>query len=594
MYPNPSFEILFYPNGIRIQGTVPMVFSFNVLVIAGLAVTAVSFLASVLTWKFRSAMIARIALVILACASLYSLLFSVSLGVTDISLGLLLLLLELPLRLALPVLSFLFILLYIGEIESITPRIVTFTFLIPVSVLLAALTSPLHPLFVTDLAPVMNEGSVYITMTPGPFFWLSFLYSFVLLIAGLTLAVSRFRHSPPIYRVQIMAIVAAFVVPFFLHLGLVLMPGAWIGKVLSLLGFVVTAIAVYLATSRYQFLTLTPVAFPVLLDRMTDGVLIVNVQDLVVGVNPAAARILGKDRTDLIGKPAGNLLAGDIPDASETTPHSGGPRTISLPHEGAMHYYDLHTIPLSGYDRLPGGKILLLHDSHTRYLTEAGLRRSNEKLQLLTTMTRHDILNTLTALVGSLELARAGDLPEDTDRLLADADRYAAQLQKQVEFTRDYQTLGLQSAQWQVVRNALEPYLPRQEGQKVVVEPVLDDVAIFADPMFGRVFYNLIENSIRHGGHTSQIRIGGNVSGGEFVIEYEDDGIGIPMDEKERIFEKGYGKNTGLGLFLTREILSLTGIRILETGTPGKGARFEIHVPPGGFRRIADEPISNA
>lgn len=568
-----------------------MVFSFNPLVVAGLVVTAISFLAMALTWKFRSAMIGRIALVILACASLYSLLFSVSLGITDPALALFLNLLELPLRLTLPVLSFLFILLYIGEIESITPRIVIFTFLIPMSVLVAALTSPLHPLFVSDLAPVVADGSVYITMTPGPFFWLSFLYSFVLLIAGLTLALSRFRHSPPIYRVQIMAIVAAFVVPFFLHMGLVLMPGAWAGKVLSLLGFVVTAVAIYIATSRYQFLTLTPVAFPVLLNRMTDGVMIVNVQDFVVEANPAAARILGKDRRELIGKPAGPLLP--IP-GEESSADSGSSRMITLPLDGAPHYYTLRTIPLSGYDRIPGGKILLLHDSHTRFLTERGLLRSNEKLQLLTSMTRHDILNTLTALLGSLELARAGDLPEKTDRYLADAEHYADQLQSQVEFTRDYQTLGLQSAQWQNVREALTPHLPGEENMPVIVDPILSEVVVFADPMFGRVFYNLIENSLRHGEHTSRIRIGGEVSGNEFVIIYEDDGVGIPQHEKERIFEKGYGRNTGLGLFLTREILSLTGIRILESGTPGQGARFEIHVSPGEYRLVGDEPSSNA
>jgi PAS domain-containing protein len=562
-----------------------MVFSFNPLVVAGLVVTAISFLAMALTWKFRSAMIGRIALVILGCASLYSLLFSVSLGITDPALALFLNLLELPLRLTLPVLSFLFILLYIGEIESITPRIVIFTFLIPMSVLVAALTSPLHPLFVSDLAPVVADGSVYITMTPGPFFWLSFLYSFVLLIAGLTLALSRFRHSPPIYRVQIKAIVAAFVVPFFLHMGLVLMPGAWAGKVLSLLGFVLTAVAIYIATSRYQFLTLTPVAFPVLLNRMTDGVMIVNVQDFVVEANPAAARILGKDRRELIGKPAGPLLP--VP-GEESSADSGSSRMITLPLDGSPHYYTLRTIPLSGYDRIPGGKILLLHDSHTRFLTERGLLRSNEKLQLLTSMTRHDILNTLTALLGSLELARAGDLPEKTDRYLADAEHYADQLQSQVEFTRDYQTLGLQSAQWQNVREALTPHLPGEENMPVIVDPILSEVVVFADPMFGRVFYNLIENSLRHGEHTSRIRIGGEVSGNEFVIIYEDDGVGIPQHEKERIFEKGYGRNTGLGLFLTREILSLTGIRILESGTPGQGARFEIHVSPGEYRLVSE------
>jgi signal transduction histidine kinase len=64
----------------------------------------------------------------------------------------------------------------------------------------------------------------------------------------------------------------------------------------------------------------------------------------------------------------------------------------------------------------------------------------------------------------------------------------------------------------------------------------------------------------------------------------EDDGPGIPEENKERIFEKGFGNNTGLGLFLTREILGITGITIRETGEPGTGARFELTVPPGSYR----------
>ncbi len=66
----------------------------------------------------------------------------------------------------------------------------------------------------------------------------------------------------------------------------------------------------------------------------------------------------------------------------------------------------------------------------------------------------------------------------------------------------------------------------------------------------------------------------------------EDDGMGIIEEDKRRLFTKGFGKHTGLVLFLCREILSITGITITENGIPGKSARFEITVPKGGYRYI--------
>lgn len=94
---------------------------------------------------------------------------------------------------------------------------------------------------------------------------------------------------------------------------------------------------------------------------------------------------------------------------------------------------------------------------------------------------------------------------------------------------------------------------------------------------------SLIENALRHGGGrpVTAVRFSAaETTGGGLAIACEDDGVGVPADAKERIFERGYGANTGLGLFLAREALGLTGITIAETGTPGAGARFELAVPP--------------
>jgi signal transduction histidine kinase len=100
--------------------------------------------------------------------------------------------------------------------------------------------------------------------------------------------------------------------------------------------------------------------------------------------------------------------------------------------------------------------------------------------------------------------------------------------------------------------------------------------------MIEKVLYNLVDNSIRHGDGVTMLSLSHRLEGDALVIEYTDDGVGVPPADKERIFERGFGSNTGLGLFLTREILAITNIEIRETGV--KGVRFEIRVPQGRYR----------
>jgi signal transduction histidine kinase len=104
-------------------------------------------------------------------------------------------------------------------------------------------------------------------------------------------------------------------------------------------------------------------------------------------------------------------------------------------------------------------------------------------------------------------------------------------------------------------------------------------MAVLADPLLEKVFYNLVENSLRHGGKIHEISLTIERQGGELRIVYKDDGKGIPQKDKERIFRRGHGNHTGFGLYAAREVLSLTGMSIIENGLEGHGARFSITVP---------------
>jgi len=146
---------------------------------------------------------------------------------------------------------------------------------------------------------------------------------------------------------------------------------------------------------------------------------------------------------------------------------------------------------------------------------------------------------------------------------------------------------GVQSVVWQNLNAVCKKAIPAQSGIAVTHPPA--DLEVYADPLLEKVFYNLYDNTMRHGEHVTEIAIGYTPApdGNEVTITVEDNGAGVSPDMKGRIFQRGVGKNTGLGLFLTREILTLTNITVDETGKPGRGARFEIRVPKEGCRFTA-------
>jgi len=215
---------------------------------------------------------------------------------------------------------------------------------------------------------------------------------------------------------------------------------------------------------------------------------------------------------------------------------------------------------------------------------EKDLRRSHEMLNLLSSITRHDINNQLTVQRAQLELTRGLIHNPDALARLRRMEDSILTVQKQIAFTSDYEQIGAVSPRWQRLEDVLRELPDLKDVSSLEVDSKLQDLTIYADPMFPKVFHNLFENSVKYGGRPLSVRIGSIENGHGLKLTYEDEGAGISREEKEKLFEKGFGRGTGLGLFLSKEILALTGMTILESGEPGKGVRFEISVPPGHYR----------
>ncbi|MEN6610777.1 MAG: PAS domain S-box protein [Methanoregulaceae archaeon] len=216
---------------------------------------------------------------------------------------------------------------------------------------------------------------------------------------------------------------------------------------------------------------------------------------------------------------------------------------------------------------------------------------ANRKLTMLSSITRHDILNQVSAMVLYLSLLEETCTDQECLDYTHKIMNLTQLIQKQIGFTRDYREVGADVPLWQNLQAVIRKAAGMIDLGQIRIAVNIRDTEVYADPMFEKVMYNLFDNAIRHGGHVTTIAFSAKVSTeGNLIVSCEDNGAGVPDRVKESIFRREYYKNTGYGLFLSREILAMTDLSIRETGTLGTGARFEITVPPGRFRCSTENP----
>lgn len=286
----------------------------------------------------------------------------------------------------------------------------------------------------------------------------------------------------------------------------------------------------------------------------------------------------GTNIYSLLDASLGSAISGSVQEVVSTGREIRFEKTLA----GRIYVYDVYPI------RDTGGKVVRLgvlsFDITDHKRAQEVLSLLNKKLSLLSRITRHDALNKITTLKDYLDLMKA----QTDDPLLLTymhkEERGINALSDLLAFTDSYQNVGMASPSWQNVSGAIRRSAELQDLNNVTIYMDCEGLELHADSMLEKVFFSLIENAIRYGGPLSKIAFSCKEDTDGLLLICEDDGAGIPPDQKEAVFVLGMGQNTGYGLFLVREILSMTGFSISETGIPGRGARFEIRVPAGSFR----------
>lgn len=176
---------------------------------------------------------------------------------------------------------------------------------IPAAVLLLMFTDSYHGLFFAGKA-TQNIGMI---LNAGPVFWANTIYSYILILIGVIVLVRRFRQTTGIYRNQLGIILFGIGFP-------------WANSIIFLSGlspfenadntpfsFTITGLAFTYALLQYRLLDILPIARSVLIESMSDGVVVLDSQNRLVDFNAAASRVLGREQPPKIGQPARDTFA---------------------------------------------------------------------------------------------------------------------------------------------------------------------------------------------------------------------------------------------------------------------------------------------
>jgi PAS domain S-box-containing protein len=486
-----------------------------------------------------------------------------------------------------PVAWLIFALEYTGRKTWLTPRNLVLFFLVPAITVVMVFTNDFHHLYYTAISPVIIGGLTYHTLSYGPFFWLYVVFSYLMVYVSVMVIVQSFVFTSSLYRGQLMTILVAALTPFFVNLAYVLRLGSFTVIDPTPFAFIISGFAILIGMMRYQLLDITPIATEQIIEKIIDGIMVVDNQDRIISLNKTAEQFTGIQQKNAAGTSVSALIrcAGSHDDQAS---HEKSPREqrfeIERDGEGKKQYFEIRCIPLFSHKAELSGRLIMIRDISSQKQAEIALSLARKKLNLLSSITRHDILNQVTAILLFTDNAKDSVTDPEVLAWLEKQEKSAENIRDQIEFAKDYENLGVNTPRWMSLNLIIADLKSAFASHPVDCALLVQDIEIYSDPLLERVFYNLMDNSLQHGERVTKIRFRFEKVPEGITVFYEDDGIGVPEKSKQRIFERGVGRHTGLGLFLAKEILEITGMTIHETGIFGTGARFEISIPDGHYR----------
>ncbi|MDD5023727.1 MAG: PAS domain-containing protein [Methanoregula sp.] len=331
-----------------------------------------------------------------------------------------------------------------------------------------------------------------------------------------------------------------------------------------------------------------------IVEQIPDMIFVKDAENLrFVRFNKAGEDLLGYSREELLGKndydffpkeQADNFIENDREVLHAHTLKDIPDERIQTRNMGARI---LHTkkIPLMDEKGLPRYLLGISEDITERKRAEDQINLANRKLALMTDVTFQDIQNKVTALRGYVEINKENVREHQQIIFLEKEEDVLESIHRLIKNTKEYQQMGVDQLRWIPLEPGIRMQASLISGKPdFLLDIDLHGLEIYSDPLIDRVFYNLIDNTVKHSKSFTRMSFSCRETPDGLIVICEDDGIGILPEQKNQIFDRVVGGVGKFGLFFVREFLDMSGITIIENGEPGKGARFEITVPKGMYR----------
>lgn len=350
-----------------------------------------------------------------------------------------------------------------------------------------------------------------------------------------------------------------------------------------------------------------------LLEVSANGIMVLGADLTVERINPALAALTGWRLEDVIGRPHDTLIAWNRVD-------SGQPLTPTIAASWAGyaesgHEANAHSLHVEGELRRRNGSVVSVDIIYAPLVVRPGrllnvigivhditrFRQADALKDTFISVVSHELKTPVAIIKGyaeTLQRPEARRNPALADEMLGAIVEEADRLAQLVDDLLDVSRLEAEGLPFKnvepvdlrlIVQRVIERYQPQTQRHTFSAQFPEDFPTVEGDPRrLEQVFDNLVSNAVKYSPQGGPVRIVGTATPAEVLLAVQDHGVGIPLEEQERVFERFYRvegpetravSGTGLGLYLTRAIVRSHGGRIWVESTPGQGATFFVALP---------------